>query len=65
MRKSRSKTHFEQIPVEEVKKIAEVEVGKQKQSWIDDITDVIGDVPAKKQTEAATKSGALTARKEL
>ncbi len=64
MRKSRSKTHFEQIPVEEVKKIAEEEVGKEKQSWIDDITDVIGDVPAK-ETGAATKSGALTVRKEL
>ncbi len=34
----KSKTHFEQIPVEEVKKIAEEEVGKQKQRWIDDIT---------------------------
>ncbi len=44
----KTKTHFEQIPVEEVKKIAEGEVGKQKQSSIDKSTDVIADFPAKK-----------------
>ncbi len=37
------KTHFEQIPVEEVKKIAEKkeEVSEQKQSGTEDTTDVI------------------------
>ncbi len=38
----RSKTHFEQISVEEVKKIVEEreEVSKQKQSGTEDTTDV-------------------------
>jgi hypothetical protein len=40
----KSKTHFEQIPVEEAKKIAEEEVSKQKQSGPE---GVIVDVPAK------------------
>ncbi len=39
----RSKTHFEQISIEEVKKIVEEkeEVSKQKQSGTEDTTDVI------------------------
>jgi hypothetical protein len=40
----KSKTHFEQIPVEEAKKNAEEEVSKQKQSGTE---GVIVDVPAK------------------
>ncbi len=40
----KSKTHFEQIPVEEVKKVVkEEEVSTQKQDGAEEITDVITD----------------------
>jgi hypothetical protein len=42
----KSQTYFEQIPVEEVKKIAEEEVSKKKETEKND--NVIVEAPAKK-----------------